>query len=146
MELITKESAIDELIQAFQESDMPGGLYPVEFREAIEKIKPYCIFTDAFPQWIPVSERLPDIGVEVLVYVRDNLHSREWQGVASIGHDIRYRRQKAWNFADMPRKYSYEQITERMQYEVLAWMKLPEPPKMEKRQMQKEEKGCQEED
>ena len=129
-ELITKQAAIDALIQSFQDSVVTGGLYPVEFRKAIEEIKPYYIIFDAFPQWISVSKKLPDIGVEVLVYVRDNLHNREWQGVASLGHDIKYRRQKAWNFADMPRKYSYEQITERMQYEVLAWMKLPEPPKM----------------
>ena len=51
-------------------------------------------------RWIPVTERLPDIGIEVLVYSEDDGICVDYYGGDSFGY-----------------------------YDVTQWMPLPEPPK-----------------
>ena len=51
-------------------------------------------------RWIPVEERLPDIGIEVLVYSEDDGVCVDYYGGDSFGY-----------------------------YDVTHWMPLPEPPK-----------------
>ena len=51
-------------------------------------------------RWIPVTERLPDIGIEVLVYSEDDGICVDYYGGDSFGY-----------------------------YDVTHWMPLPEPPK-----------------
>ena len=53
-------------------------------------------------RWIPVTERLPDIGIEVLVYSEDDGVCVDYYGGDSFGY-----------------------------YDVTHWMPLPEPPKGE---------------
>ena len=53
-------------------------------------------------RWIPVTERLPDIGIEVLVYSEDDGICMDYYGGDSFGY-----------------------------YDVTHWMPLPEPPKEE---------------
>ena len=51
-------------------------------------------------RWIPVTERLPDVGTEVLVYSEDDGICVDYYGGDSFGY-----------------------------YDVTHWMPLPEPPK-----------------
>ena len=51
-------------------------------------------------RWIPVTERLPDIGIEVLIYSEDDGICMDYYGGDSFGY-----------------------------YDVTHWMPLPEPPK-----------------
>ena len=53
-------------------------------------------------RWIPVTERLPDIGIEVLVYSEDDGVCVDYYGGDSFGY-----------------------------YDVTHWMPLPKPPKGE---------------
>ena len=53
-------------------------------------------------EWIPVTERLPDVGIEVLIYSEDDGVCVDYYGGDSFGY-----------------------------YDVTHWMPLPEPPKGE---------------
>ena len=53
-------------------------------------------------RWIPVAERLPDVGIEVLIYSEDDGVCVDYYGGDSFGY-----------------------------YDVTHWMPLPEPPKGE---------------
>lgn len=53
-------------------------------------------------RWIPVEERLPDVGIEVLIYSEDDGVCVDYYGGDSFGY-----------------------------YDVTHWMPLPEPPKGE---------------
>lgn len=53
-------------------------------------------------RWIPVTERLPDVGIEVLIYSEDDGVCVDYYGGDSFGY-----------------------------YNVTHWMPLPEPPKEE---------------
>lgn len=66
--------------------------------------------TEKYGQWIPVSERLPEYGEQVVV----NFHN-EQIGRNRIGVSYCYV-QKEGFFSDVP-----------FEYKVVAWMPLPEP-------------------
>ena len=53
-------------------------------------------------RWIPVTERLPDVGIEVLIYSEDDGVCVDYYGGDTFGY-----------------------------YDVTHWMPLPEPPKEE---------------
>ena len=53
-------------------------------------------------EWIPATERLPDVGIEVLIYSEDDGVCVDYYGGDSFGY-----------------------------YDVTHWMPLPEPPKGE---------------
>lgn len=59
-----------------------------------------CDFFLEERRWIPVTERLPDVGIEVLIYSEDDGVCVDYYGGDSFGY-----------------------------YEVTHWMPLPEPPK-----------------
>ena len=71
-------------------------------------------------EWIPVSERLPDVGVYVIVSTKN---------VAVFG-DVKFNyeniRKTEPNFFFDEREDDFEFVDE---YEVIAWMPLPEPYK-----------------
>lgn len=84
-----------------------GGLVRLDtFIKAVEEIPA----VEAYPRWIPCSERLPERDIDVLAYV--------------IGIGIKYQR-VMW-IDDCTGEWAGFIGSER-QDEVLAWMPLPEP-------------------
>lgn len=66
-------------------------------------------------EWIPVSERLPDIAADVLIYNANDC------GEISIGYRATLRNHKGWTFCDSGGDVSVSCVSH--------WMPLPEPPK-----------------
>lgn len=167
-ELITKKAAIDalELADFVKDKDYADGetlLFEKSAKERIKEIKPCCILFDAFPRWISVTHKLPET---------EHYEGTKWGDLYTSDPVLVYCEVKATKDEEITyefgiAEYCYEpeaiwedDYQEDIYYwsgctvseldinasndfvKVLAWMKLPEPPKMEKKQMQKEEKGC----
>lgn len=108
---MTREEAIRILDPETTAEALEGIEYYAGFRgkeAAIKAVDNACILAVAAlreqeeRRWIPVTERLPDIGIEVLVYSEDDGICVDYYDGASFGY-----------------------------YGVTHWMPLPEPPKGE---------------
>lgn len=109
----------DALMEAIR-TDVMGGLNYESFIKEAPTI-------DAAPRWIPCEERLPDDGKDVLISYRykedEGDTSHVYIDITSYGHiwlGNMYSDYKAWR---QPFEYFYSN------YEVIAWMPLPEPYK-----------------
>lgn len=99
-----------------------------DFREYMhDKIKWERKQELAMPKWIPVTERLPEVGKDVLIYAvcKDD----DFPGVITISHRMIFRLfptsegAEIWN---SPWQYFADD------YDITHWQPLPEPPKEEK--------------
>ena len=85
-----------------------------EMRDLVE-------FLSGLPKWIPVSERLPEDEVEVLIYTTDKKINKAYRRIQSWTID----RMEWLVFETLGYSYTYKDD------KVLAWMPLPEPYKEE---------------
>lgn len=92
---MTREEAIKYL------GWLRNGTNIVEYRKAI-LMAIAALREQKERRWVPVSERLPDVGIEVLIYSEDDGVCVDYYGGDSFGY-----------------------------YNVTHWMPLPQPPKGE---------------
>jgi len=79
------------------------------------------------PRWIPVTERLPEVGEDVLVYAVGK--SDDFSSVIAIADRIIFR---LFPSSEGVETWSSPWQYFMTNYEITHWMPLPEPPKEEK--------------
>lgn len=105
-----KEATDDGLRQAFSDAASREGTAAAGNRAVYERGK-----SDAAPEWIPVTERLPDFGVDVLANDDGGTVLILCRGSNPFDRDPEKWRWEAEEFSLEPS-------------EVTHWMPVPEPP------------------
>lgn len=80
----------------------------------------------AVPKWIPVTERLPEVGEDVLIYAVEK--SDDFPGVIAISDRMIFRLFPSSEGVETWRSPWQYFMTD---YEITHWMPLPDPPKEE---------------
>lgn len=149
MRIIDGDSLLDNVLRHYTEQEKKGNLSFVaceikqsfadmvneaptltadDYFDAVDRIKPcpncrYTLLgalTEDEPRWIPVTERLPELGKchQVLCVVRHKAPEYKCGFVELLEYDAR----------DLDNAYSIRFRCDDMEY-VTHWMPLPEPPK-----------------
>lgn len=116
-DLISRQAAIDLFPNDILEWDTNGGYIAPHFaRQMIEDLPS----AQPEPQWIPVSERLPDFGVDVLVCNDEGVQVTAKRTEWSIDPNC-----WAINYCG----YDYDSWDFMTNGAIVAWMPLPKPYK-----------------
>ena len=105
---MTINGAIMQLVEMRESSMMPIFFKPC-FDKVIETISE-CEEPHSQPQWIPVSERLPDVGQKVLASTNKTCFTQVFKGTSGASNS-------SWWWEKNTIKH------------IFAWMPLPEPYK-----------------
>lgn len=79
---------------------------------------------DAVPAWIPVTERLPEIGTYIIAGRMKYVYEKEYTHFVDAA-DFGPR----WNDADCSWQTFNDWYEGQQEFEITHWMPLPEPPK-----------------
>ena len=129
--------AIEELTGFVQEAERDRDEYRERLDKANDTIEELSKDLDsmneanialygALPKWIPVSERLPEVGTYIIAGRMKYDYEKEYTHFVDVAYFG-----PRWNDAD----YSWQTFNDwfegQQEFEITHWMPLPEPPKEE---------------